>query len=40
MDPETGAIVDVYTINLIYGDNPYLESEETEEVTEEAVVEE
>ena len=40
IDPETGVIVDTYTIDLVYGDNPYLESEETEEVSEEAAVEE
>lgn len=30
-DLETGAITDVYSIECVFGDNPYLETEETEE---------
>lgn len=40
-DEETGAITDTYSIELIYGDNPYLETEEDkEESTDEAAADE
>lgn len=41
-DLETGIIIDSYTLECVYGDNPYLESEETEseQATEEAPVQE
>lgn len=43
-DDETGAITDTYSIELVYGDNPYLAAEETEGLdetaTDEAVTEE
>lgn len=41
-DMETGVITDLYTLECVYGENPYIETEETDDqqVTEEAPVQE